>query len=90
MLSRTSARHVVLLRSVGDAPELPHCLAGSYPEAITQKELGLVDENGLPLTLLARPAAQADSAAPIPAALVGCVGAATVVAAVVATAFFVR
>ena len=49
-----------------------------------------MDENGLPLTLLARPAAQPDSTSPIPAALVGCVGAATVVVAVVAAALFVR
>ena len=44
----------------------------------------------LPLTLVARPSAQSGGSAPVPAALVGFVGAATVVVAVVATALFVR
>ena len=42
------------------------------------------------LTLVARPSAQSGGSAPVPAALVGFVGAATVVVAIVATALFVR
>ena len=63
---------------------------GNTAEVVTQKELGLLDENGLPLTLVARPSVQSGGSAPVPAALVGFVGAATVVVAVVATALFVR